>query len=281
MKRPAFQFYPADWRNNAKLRRCSEAARGAWIDVMCLMHDSDEYGVLRWPLAEIAHAAGLPLRLLRELSEKTVLKGGDTEAPPYIYTPRHAGKAGTPVTLVEPDSGPCWYCTRLVRDEWVRNQRGGATRFSAEQQPSPKDTNGERQGDGPTTTSTTSLPTSLRSVGTRGRKAPRAPMPEGFSVSERVSAWALSKNFDRLEDHLEAFKLTVEKHGCTYANWDSALMEAIREDWAGLRTGAKKAKAIGSLSDAELLQRATALGASTKGLSRYQLIDKIREREAA
>jgi hypothetical protein len=28
MKRPAFQFYPSDWRNNANLRRCSPAARG-------------------------------------------------------------------------------------------------------------------------------------------------------------------------------------------------------------------------------------------------------------
>jgi hypothetical protein len=58
MKRPSFQFYPADWRGNANLRRCSEAARGAWMDILCLLHDSDTYGIVRWPLVDLANAAG-------------------------------------------------------------------------------------------------------------------------------------------------------------------------------------------------------------------------------
>ncbi len=173
MKRPSFQFYPADWRNNAKLRRCAEAARGAWMDVLCVLHDSDEYGVCRWPLADIARAAGVPLKLLKELAEKGVLKGADKGAAPYVYTPRHAGKAGDPVTLVEAGEGPCWYCSRFVRDEWVRQRRGQGTRFSdtnqptktatdddqnkapkSEPKPPPKGGFGDRQGDGPTSTST-------------------------------------------------------------------------------------------------------------------------------
>jgi uncharacterized phage protein (TIGR02220 family) len=135
MKRPSFQFYPADWRNNAKLRRCSEAARGAWMDVLCVLHDSDEYGVCRWPLADLARASGVPLKLIRELADKDVLKGSDKEAAPYIYTPRHAGKDGDPVALVESNGGPCWYCSRFVRDEWVRQRRGQSTRFDEDKQP--------------------------------------------------------------------------------------------------------------------------------------------------
>ena len=77
MKRPSFQFYPADWRANAKLRRCSHAERGIWLDVMCLMHDSDEYGVLRWPPQDIAQAVGCRVSDLRALREKQVLKGVD------------------------------------------------------------------------------------------------------------------------------------------------------------------------------------------------------------
>lgn len=157
MKRPSFQFYPADWRNNAKLRRCSEAARGAWIDVLCTLHDSDEYGVLRWPLADIARAAGVPLKLVRELAVKDVLKGADAEYLPFVYTPRHANKNGTPVMLVAAGAGPCWYCSRMVRDEYVRQQRGGTgTQFSSENQP-PKQTPippfGYEEGDGPTSSS--------------------------------------------------------------------------------------------------------------------------------
>ena len=64
MKRPSFQFYVADWRLDQKLRRCSPAARGVWIDILCLLHDSDEqYGVLRWPLL-ITLAILAPLSLI-------------------------------------------------------------------------------------------------------------------------------------------------------------------------------------------------------------------------
>lgn len=133
MKRPSLQFYPADWRHNAKLRRCSEAARGAWMDVLCVLHDSDEYGVCRWPLLDLARAAGVNIRSLRELVEKGVLKGADSGAEPCLYAPRHAGQNGPTVVLVEPMlngvDGPCWYSSRLVRDEWVRQRRGGSSRF--------------------------------------------------------------------------------------------------------------------------------------------------------
>ncbi len=170
MKRPSFQFYPADWRNNAKLRRCSEAARGAWMDVLCVLHDSDEYGVLRWPLADIARSAAVPLRLLRELADKDVLKGADKNAACYVYTPRHAGKDGLPMTLVEAGEGPCWYSSRLVRDEWVRHRRGKNTQFSEENQPpmpspksapkpSPMPPFGDGSGDGSTSTSTSTSKT--------------------------------------------------------------------------------------------------------------------------
>lgn len=163
MKRPAFQFYPADWRNNAKLRRCSEAARGVWMDVLCVLHDSDEYGVCRWPLADLARSAGASLKLVRELVSKDVLKGADAGAAPYVYTPRHAGKDGEPVILVAASSGACWYCSRFVRDEWVRHRRGAATQFAADNQPpksqpkqTPKGGFGERQGDGSTSSSSSS-----------------------------------------------------------------------------------------------------------------------------
>lgn len=175
MKRPSFQFYPADWKNNSKLRRCSEAARGAWVDILCLLNDCDEYGVCRWPLAELARAAGVPLKLAKELAAKDVLKGADKGARDYAFAPRHAGKEGPPVVLLVAGDGPCWYCSRFVRDEYVRQRRGQNSRFTSENQPplvgeivgqsatpntTPKPPFGLRQGDGPTSTSTsTSKPT--------------------------------------------------------------------------------------------------------------------------
>lgn len=179
MKRPAFQFYPADWRNNAKLRRCSEAARGVWMDILCVLHDSDEYGVCRWPLVDLARASGAPIKLVRELVSKDVLKGADAGAPPYVYTPRHAGKDGEPVTLVTADAGACWYCSRFVRDEWVRQRRGSATQFTPDNQPPkgapkhpPKGGIGERQGDGSTSSSSSTSKAIPSEANASGAKAP-------------------------------------------------------------------------------------------------------------
>lgn len=125
MKRPAFQFYPADWRNNAKLRRCSWAARGVWIDVMSLFHDSEEYGLLRWPLKEIAQAIGAPLSLLKELVDKDVLKGGDKALEQaFVYTPVSGRKKGAPVELVPQQKGPVWFSSRMVTDEHIRQKKG-------------------------------------------------------------------------------------------------------------------------------------------------------------
>ena len=46
-KRPAFQFYPGDYRTDIDLHRCSLAARGLWIEMMCLMHHGEPYGHLQ------------------------------------------------------------------------------------------------------------------------------------------------------------------------------------------------------------------------------------------
>jgi hypothetical protein len=125
VKRPSLQFYPDNWRNNANLRRCSWAARGVWVEVICLMHDSDRYGVLEWPLKEIAQALGCTAAPLKELVEKGVLKGCDKgDCDPFVYVPRSGRKDGAPVTLVDVQTGPIWFSSRMLKDEYKRIVRG-------------------------------------------------------------------------------------------------------------------------------------------------------------
>jgi hypothetical protein len=190
MKRPSFQFYPADWRSNANLRRCSEAARGAWMDILCLLHDSQEYGIARWPLAELARAAGVALKLARELADKTVLKGTDSGPVEFAHTPRHAGKDGDPVRLVD-GQGPIWFSSRMVTDEWRRGVSGGPTRFHTK--PDTKPRQGDDLGDGATTSSSTSASQkeeeiSLRDISAKP-KQPRRSLPEDFPAEPDL-AWA-------------------------------------------------------------------------------------------
>jgi hypothetical protein len=46
MKMPAFQFYPADWRKDPGVQALDFHDRGVWFEILCIMHESDERGVL-------------------------------------------------------------------------------------------------------------------------------------------------------------------------------------------------------------------------------------------
>lgn len=103
-KLPSFQFYPGDWMKDPALRRCSAAARGIWMDVLCLMFESDERGklvtsALQWTLQDIAEAisgdTATNLSHLKELLAKGVMRQ---------------------------DESGCYYSNRLVKDELVRKQ---------------------------------------------------------------------------------------------------------------------------------------------------------------
>lgn len=164
MKRPSFQFYPADWRSNSKLRRCSFRERGVWLEVMGLMHDSDEYGVLRWPLREIVDAIGCKPADLDALRARNVMKG--TESGRFdglSFRPMHGRKLGDPVVLIAACDGPIYFSSRMVEDEYKRLTRGVGTRFGDDKSDSmPSDWNAQkraptrREGDGPTSSSSPS-----------------------------------------------------------------------------------------------------------------------------
>jgi hypothetical protein len=104
---------------------------------MCILHDQDEYGIIRWPLKQIAQAVHTSVSSLRKLVEKEVLKGADPgeTCDAFTYTPRSGRKDGPPVTLVEAQAGPIWYSSRMVRDEYLRRVRGDS---EPSPDPSPK-----------------------------------------------------------------------------------------------------------------------------------------------
>lgn len=94
MKRPAFQFYPSDWRKDSGLRLCSLAARGLWVELMCIAHESEEYGKLKqngmgFSHKTLAKLVGLSpqttLKLLKELEENGVFSRDEDGA---IYSRR-------------------------------------------------------------------------------------------------------------------------------------------------------------------------------------------------
>jgi hypothetical protein len=126
------------------------------MDILCVLHDGDEYGICRWPLDDVARAAGVTLRLAKELAQKLVLKGADSGPVAYTHVRSHAGK-DEPMVLLD-TTGPCWFSSRMVTDEWRRSVRGKDTRLSPEEQPnqSPKPPIGDGSGYGPSSSSSSS-----------------------------------------------------------------------------------------------------------------------------
>jgi len=68
----------------------------------------------------------------------------------------------------------------------------------------------------------------------RKRAPSKTILPDDFGISDRVRAWASEKGHGRLDQHLESFRAKSAAKGYTYADWDAAFMEAIRENWAKL-----------------------------------------------
>lgn len=81
MIRPWMKWYPRDWRADPRLRMCSLAARGLWIELIGYMHEAEPYGHLtingaRPTYEDMAALVGRPVRevtkAIAELAERQV-----------------------------------------------------------------------------------------------------------------------------------------------------------------------------------------------------------------
>lgn len=122
MKQPSFQFYPGDWLRDPALRSVSLAARGVWIDLLCLMHESTRRGYLIFPdgsamkFEHLARIFSVDKRTLRGLIQELESCGVFSREGEVIYSRRmvrdqqlsevrrKAGKSGgNPILLSEKD----------------------------------------------------------------------------------------------------------------------------------------------------------------------------------
>jgi hypothetical protein len=77
-KLPAFLFYPGDWKKDPQLRKCSLAARGAWIELLLAMHENGRTGIVSGTVEELAQICGCNARAMRRaLDELKRLKTAD------------------------------------------------------------------------------------------------------------------------------------------------------------------------------------------------------------
>jgi len=68
---PFIKWYPTDWRADPRLRMCSLAARGLWIELIGYMHEGEPYGHLTIngsapTIADVASLVGRPMGEVRK-----------------------------------------------------------------------------------------------------------------------------------------------------------------------------------------------------------------------
>lgn len=105
MKRPSFQFYPGDWLRSTDLRSCSIGARGAWVDMLCLMHEGNPYGYLK-----VGQKVILPPILACMVGVSL------QELEGYLAELMEAGVCSI-------DEHGCIFSRRMIRDEDIRQKR--------------------------------------------------------------------------------------------------------------------------------------------------------------
>ena len=97
---PWFKFYPADWLKDPSLSACSLAAQGAWMRLVCHMHESSPRGYLKdsngQPFTDrhIARLIGSAPQTARKIVSELMSLGvvsvteNDSETPGVLYSRR-------------------------------------------------------------------------------------------------------------------------------------------------------------------------------------------------
>ena len=152
MKLPAIQFYPGDWHKDQGVQALDLLQRGAWFELLLMMHDSDERGVL------LVNGAPMPDAVIaRRL-------GLDNQSANQILTTLLTFGVAS-----RRDTDGALFCRRMVKDERLRQVRtesgkkGGNPRLlnqTANQTPKQTPTTGVKQI--PTPSSSSSITTSIK-----------------------------------------------------------------------------------------------------------------------
>lgn len=267
IKRPAFQFYPADWRKDVGLQSCSMAAQGLWINVLCIAHQCEPYGHLTINGRPMTNA-----QIGRQIGGLS-----EAEAGALLQELLDAGVAS------RADDGAV-FSRRMVRDEDLRNRRADGGKSGAEfghlgaehgaKGGRPRKGTGDKKPPSdpplappinppPSSSSSTSVPSSLRSEGeatsaeltptyqqtkTKRAKVTLAaylesckvagvkPVPDGHNVKRWAADAGLTTEMLQVcwVQFRERYLDNSEYRGKKYTEWPDTFSNCVKGNWFGL-----------------------------------------------
>lgn len=155
-KLPSMQWYPADWRKDPGVQALSFHDRGVWFEIIMLMHESTERGVL------LLNGKPMPDEALARLLglDNQILTTTLTTLLTYGVTSRR-------------ESDGALVCRRMLRDEHLRKVRKEVGKLGG----NPRLVN-QKSNQIPTTR------VNQKSTPSSSSSSSSSPPPEGSSVSE-------------------------------------------------------------------------------------------------
>lgn len=216
MGKPWMKFYPADWRADPRLRMCSLAARGLWIDMISYMHEAEPYGHLLIngiaPSTEdIAALVGRPLgevrKALAELEARQVFSRQDDGAMFSRRMVRDKAKADQDRENGKGGGNP----------ELIGEDKGGVNPPDKAQKPEARYQNLESES----------------GAGARPIKIPRkvnSAMPDDFVLDARMLRFAAERGFsgDPVQAMFGKFCDHHRARGNRMADWHAAWQTWVR-----------------------------------------------------
>ena len=185
-KAPSFQFYPADWRKDTAVQMLEFHDRGIWFEMICIMHESTERGVLvvnshPMPTEAIARILGLDNQTFNQTLSKLLSYG----------------------VAKRRESDGAIYCKRMVEDEklsQIRREAGkqGGNPSLVNQNGSKTEANGKQTGkQKPTPSSSSSSSVSPSSSSSTSTPISTNPPPSPAASPSGLEGDEKEKQFNR------------------------------------------------------------------------------------
>ena len=228
MKMPALQFYPADWRKDPGVQSLGYFERGVWFEMLCMMHESEQRGVLLlnglpMPEEALANALGLDNQNLTITLTKLLTYG----------VARRRGEDGA------------IFNKRMVDDEKlckIRREAGkkGGNPALLNQNPTTK------VNQNPTPSSSSSSSTTVIK---ESKKKARTQLPDNFEPTQNHQDFAHQNNL-QIGAELSKFRFHHEERVTLSGNWNSSFSKWLSNAIEFRKP--KKQNGSGRVQDAKL-----------------------------
>jgi hypothetical protein len=218
---PAFQFYPADWRKDPSVQALDYETRGIWFEMLCLMHESDERGVLLLngnPMPEdaLCRLLGLDKQILTTALTKLLAYG--------VAKERQEDKA--------------IFSKRMVHDEYIRQIRKnagfkGGNPLLLKQ----NTTTGVKQKPTPSSSSSSSSSSSYSKEDKKLPRQARLDFPDSFSEERKASfsEWMRYKAEKRQPYKPTGWKALLSKfNNLSDFQINAAIQNSMAGNWSGI-----------------------------------------------